>query len=63
MFVLHNIFNYILVQLLTYVIQLYVSINYTIIITIALTLQILTYVIHLYLCINYYVHVHKCLLC
>ena len=63
MVVLHNIFNYILVQLLTYVIHLYVSINYTIIITMALKIQILTYVIRLYLSINYYVHVHKCLLC
>ena len=55
-------FTYVFIQLLTYVIHLYVSTNYTIIITIVLTLQLLIYVIHLYVSINYYVHVRKCLL-
>ena len=53
---------YVFIQLLTYVIHLYVSTNYTIIITIVLNLELLTYVIHLYISINYYVHVRKCLL-
>ena len=57
-----KIFTYVFIQLLTYVIHFYVSTNYTIIITIVLTLQLLIYVIHLYVSINYYVHVRKCLL-
>ena len=49
MTVLHNIFNYVFMQLLTYVIHLYVSINFTSIITMVLTLQLLTYVRLLYM--------------
>ena len=60
--VLHNIFNYVLIQLLTCVIHLYVSINYTIIISIILILQLMTNVIQLYVSNKCYVYVRKCLL-